>query len=201
MSISLNRSRASFPAASVKRLHAPVIVLSLFSVTVTPALASEASSAKSSVKTTAAQSDLFSQQAGQLQVHACAGLYAVLGNAATQGSSYTVRTETDQTTPNTRPVHGTVGMTYNLPNMKGQAAALVSAAPAGNRCEGQFVRIAPFQINCGQILRDFPAGSKLIGNLSGVPLYQLGGAGGQALTIPSGETCVVVSIVQGQQQL
>lgn len=112
-----------------------------------------------------------------------------------------MRTEVDRAAPDAHAVKGTVGMTYNLPDVKGQAAALVSAAPVGGKCEGQFVRIVPFHVNCSQVLRDFPSGSKPVGNLSGVPLYQLGGNGGQALTIPSGETCIVVSIVQGQQTL
>lgn len=202
MSIPPNQKRALSPAKGINLSHALAITLALVWTAPAPALASEVSALQSSDKTAAAKPDLFSQQAAQLRVSACTGLYATLGNAAAAGSSYAVRTEADRTAPNTRPVRGAVGMTYNLPNMKGQAAALISAAPVvGNKCEGQFVRVAPFQIGCSQILRDFPAGSKLIGNLSGVPLYQLGGAGGQALAIPSGENCIVVSVVQGQQQL
>ena len=148
-----------------------------------------------------ATADLFTQQAGQVRASTCAGLYAALGNAATAGSAYTLRTEADRDAPNVHPVQGTVGMTYDLPDMRGRAAALVSVAPVGNTCEGQFVRVVPFAVNCSQVLRDFPAGSKPVGDLSGVPFYQLGGGGGQALTIPNGENCVVISIVQGQQQL
>lgn len=91
-------------------------------------------------------------------------------------------------------------MTYNLSDLKGQAAAVVSVSPVQNGCEGQFVRVVPFQSDCGQVLQKLPAGSKSIGNMSGVPLYDLGGNRGQALMISSGKTCVVVSIVRGQQQ-
>lgn len=200
MSIPLNRVRVPASAEGAKLSRKLVIILALFSAAPAPALPSQASPAKPSDKM-AAKSDMFSQQAGELRANTCAGLYTALGKAAVMGSNYAVRTEANRTTPNAHSVQGTVGMTYNLPNMKGQAAAFVSAAPVGDKCEGQFVRVAPFRIGCDQILRDFPAGSKLIGNLSGVPLYQLGGAGGQALTISSDKNCIVVSVVQGQQQL
>lgn len=200
MSISLNRVRAPSSAGENNLLRKLAIILALVSAVPAPALAAGASPARPSDKM-AGKSDVFSQQAGELRANSCAGLYAALGNAAVMGSNYAVRTEANRATPNAHAVQGAVGMTYNLPNMKGQAAALVSAAPVGNKCEGQFVRVVPFQIGCNQILRDFPAGSKLIGNLSGVPLYQLGDAGGQALTISSDKSCIVVSVVQGQQQL
>lgn len=201
MGISLGWVRVPSLAGGANLSRALAIGLALASAVPATTLASEPPTEKLSDKMTAAKSDLFSQQAGELRANSCAGLYTALGGAAAMGSSYAVRTQANSAAPNAHSVQGLVGMTYNLPNIKGQAAALVSAAPVGNKCEGQFVRVVPFRIGCNQILRDFPKGSKLIGNLSGVPLYQLGGSGGQALTIASGETCIVVSIVQGQQQL
>jgi hypothetical protein len=188
-------------AAGVNRSGELAFILALLTATPMPTLASEVAPKRPADEAAATKSDLFSEQAYQLHANSCAGLYAALGNGAVAGSTYTLRTKVDGAAPNAHPVQGTVGMTYNLPNAKGPAAALVSAVPVGKKCEGQFVRIVPFQIDCNQILRDFPTGSKLIGNLSGVPFYELGGKGGQALTIPSGKTCVVVSIVQGEQQL
>jgi hypothetical protein len=44
-----------------------------------------------------------------------------------------------------------------------------------------------------------PKGSVEGGNLSGVPLYNLGGNQGQALLVSSGATCVVVTVVQAAQ--
>jgi hypothetical protein len=204
MSVSLNQRRTE-SLGFVKRPAVNLaIILALISAFPSPVLASDAVSAPIKMaagKTSAAKSDLFSEQARQLRANTCAGLYAALGNSAVEGSTYTLRTEADSGAPEARPLQGTVGMTYKLPDVKGQAAALVSAARVGDKCEGQFVRIVPFQVNCSQVLRDFPAGSKPIGNLSGVALYRLGGNGGEALTIPNGETCIVVSIVRGQQRL
>ncbi|GGB89859.1 hypothetical protein GCM10011494_05270 [Novosphingobium endophyticum] len=200
MSISLNRPCASSLNCDANRAGKIATILALVLALPAQAAAAEAAPAAAG-KASEAKPDLFAQQAGQLRANACAGLYSALGNGAVAGSTYTLRTEADPAAPDAHTVQGTVGMTYNLPDAKGQAAALVSAAPVGNRCEGQFVRVVPFQTGCSQVLRDFPEGSRPIGNLSGVPLYQLGGNGGQVLTIPSGETCVVISIVQGQQQL
>lgn len=145
--------------------------------------------------------DLFMRQANSLHANTCAPLYATLGKLAVVGTSYSLRTQADRAAPGAQGMQGTAGMTYDLPDLKGQAAALVSAAPVGNRCEGQFVRVVPFQVSCAEAFRSFPNGSKPIGTLSGVPLYDLGSNRGQAMMITSGATCVVVSIVQGQQKL
>lgn len=201
MSILLNRSYAPSWGKGANPAGKLAVILMLVSALPAHGIASETAPPAAHAKASGTKSDLFAQQAGQLRANTCAGLYAALGNGAVQGSTYTLRTEVDPAAPAARPVQGMVGMAYNLPDVKGQAAAIVSAAPVGDRCEGQFVRVVPFQVNCSQVLRDFPAGSKPISNLTGVPLYQLSGNGGQALTIPSGETCIVVSIVQGQQQL
>lgn len=201
MGVSLERRWAPIHGIRSSFACNAVAVLALVFTMAAPAMAAEATHSQETGPISSTAPNIFLRQAGELRVNTCAGLYAALGNAAAEGSSYTARTEADRTAPDVHPVHGTVGMTYNLPNMKGQAAALISAAPAGGKCEGQFVRIAPFQISCSQILRDFPKGSQPIGNLSGVPLYQLGGVGGQALTIPNGDSCIVISIVQGQQKL
>lgn len=143
--------------------------------------------------------DVFNEQATKLGARTCAGLYSALGNLVAQGSAHTVWTETNRESPDTHVVRGTVGMTYNLPDLKGQAAGVVVAAPRGKGCEGQFVRVAPFQKPCQQIVRYLPAGSVTKVSLSGVPLYELGGGQGQALMIASGQSCVVVTITNGTQ--
>ena len=142
---------------------------------------------------------VFQEQAAKLGARTCAGLYATLGSLAAQGAAHTVRTETSKESPDTHVVRGTVGMTYNLPELKGQAASVILAAPRGKGCEGQFVRVAPFQKPCQQVAGYLPAGSVARFNLSGVPLYELGGGQGQALMIAYGQSCVVVTIANGTQ--
>lgn len=149
--------------------------------------------------TTPPSANVFQEQATRLGARTCAGLYSTLGNLVAQGSAHTVRTETSKESPDTHVVRGTVGMTYDLPELKGQAAGVVLAAPRGKGCEGQFVRVAPFQKPCQQIVRYLPAGSVTKVSLSGVPLYELGGGQGQALMIANGPSCVVVTITNGTQ--
>lgn len=165
-----------------------------------PALVYAAEAPQVQARARAAVPNLFAQQASQLHANTCAKLYTTLGDLAVAGATYSLKTEADRASPDAHSVRGTAGMTYNLAGLKGQAAALVSAAPLGNSCEGQFVRVVPFRSDCQQLLRDFPAGSKSTGNLSGVTMYDLGPNRGQALVIPSGATCVIVSIFQGRQQ-
>lgn len=140
---------------------------------------------------------VFQQQANQLGVRRCANLFTALGNLATYGAAHSVQTRAENTAPDAHGVQAVVGMTYNTPGYSGQAAGIVMAAPVGNRCEGQFVRVAPFQRPCKDVVALLPAGSTAAGNLSGVPLYNLGGNQGQALLVASGNACVVVSVAPG----
>jgi hypothetical protein len=91
-------------------------------------------------------------------------------------------------------------MTYALPELRGQAAGVLVAAPTATGCEGQFVRVAPFQQSCGAVIRLLPPGSEHERDLSGVGLYRLGGNRGEAMFISSGSGCVVVSIINGAQR-
>ena len=68
----------------------------------------------------------------------------------------------------------------------------IAAALAG--CEGLMVRVTPFQKSCQEVVALFPEGSTLAANLSGVPLYNLGGNQGQAMLVSSGATCVVTCL-------
>ena len=138
--------------------------------------------------------NLFQEQAGKLGARKCASLYAALGQGMTQGAAYTLKTETSKEAPDTHMVQGVVGMTYNLPELKGSAGGVLLATPMGQGCEGYMVRVAPFQKPCAEVLRMLPAGSVEEQRLSGVPQYRLGGNQGQALVIPNGATCVVVTL-------
>jgi hypothetical protein len=155
--------------------------------------------AQSSPQAQAATTNLFAAQAKQLGVNKCADVYAALGQGLTFGAAHAVHTETSETAPDAHVVEGVVGLTYDLPDLKGQAAGVVTAAPVGDSCEGHFVRVAPFQKSCGEVASFLPQGSVPVTDLAGVPLYNLGSGQGRALLVPSGESCIVVSVAQGSQ--
>lgn len=162
-------------------------------------LIGSASAAKQSTPVTNAKPpagavNAFQEQAGKLGVRRCANLFAALGQSATNGSTYAVQVQANQAAPDAHVVAGVAGITYDTPQYKGQAAGIALAAPVGQSCEGQMVRVAPFQQPCPAMLTQLPSGSTVAANLSGVPLYNLGGNQGQALLLTSGATCVVVTI-------
>ncbi|MGR4865704.1 hypothetical protein [Caulobacter sp. LARHSG274] len=138
--------------------------------------------------------EVFRDQANKVGARSCAGLYEALGLAVTRGAAYSVKTEADKAAPDAHLVQGVLGMTYDLPDLKGAAGGVVLAAPGGGGCEGYLVRVAPFQKPCAEVVSLLPAGSTAGQSLSGVWRYQLGGAQGQALMIPSGASCVVVTL-------
>jgi hypothetical protein len=172
-----------------KALHGMVVAGLL---TVTTASATEAAPQKAATP----QVGPFQQQAAQLGVRQCANLFAGLGQTVTYGSTYGVQTNANKAAPDSRGAQALIGMSYNVPGYKAQAAGVVTATPVGQTCEGQLVRVAPFQKPCPEVVAMLPKGSVEGGNLSGVPLYNLGGNQGQALLVPSGATCVVVTVVQ-----
>lgn len=137
----------------------------------------------------------FRSHAGQAGLGQCANLYQQLGQGLTAGASYAVNTQWDRSAPNAHAVQGLVGMSYDVKDYKAQAAGVVFASPVGQKCEGNLVRVAPIQKSCAEVARTLPGGSALFQNLSGTPLYNLGGNRGEALLVPSGNnTCVVVTI-------
>ncbi|WP_423602476.1 hypothetical protein [Sphingomonas sp. MS122] len=140
---------------------------------------------------------VFQDQAGKLGVRRCANLFAALGETVSNGAAYAVQTQTGGAAADTHGVQGVVGMTYNTPGYAAQAAGVVIAAPVGTKCEGQLVRVAPFQRACKDVVGQLPAGSTAVGSLSGVPLYNLGGGQGQAMLVSNGNSCVVVTIARG----
>jgi hypothetical protein len=145
---------------------------------------------------TAANVNPFPTEASKLGARKCANLFSALGQAAAYGSTFGVETHADQASPDAHAVQGVVGMTYNTPGYTGQAAGIILAAPVGQSCEGQMVRVAPFQKPCKDVVGLLPAGSVANGVLSGVPVYNLGGNQGQALLIANGTSCVVVTVTQ-----
>ena len=139
----------------------------------------------------------FQDQASKLGVRKCANLFSALGQTVSNGSTYTGQVQTEKGAPDGHGVLGVIGMTYNTPTYSAQAAGVVMAAPVGAKCEGQLVRVAPFQRACKDVVALLPAGSVAAGSLSGVPLYNLGGNQGQAMLVASGGSCVVVTVARG----
>lgn len=139
----------------------------------------------------------FQAQIGQLGVRKCANLFSALGQTVALGSDYSGQVQTEKAAPDAHGVVGVMGMTYKTPAYSSQAAGVVVATPVGTKCEGQLVRVAPFQRACKDVVALLPAGSTTAGSLSGVPLYTLGGNQGQAMLIASGNACVVVTVARG----
>lgn len=136
----------------------------------------------------------FRTHISQAGIRTCANLFPVLGQALTFGSTYSVNTQWNKTSPDAHSVQAVAGMSYNTPEYKEQAAGVVVASPTAAGCEGTFVRVAPFQKSCQEVIATLPQGSALAETLSGTPYYNLANNGGQALLIPSGNSCVVVSV-------
>jgi hypothetical protein len=145
---------------------------------------------------TSANKNPFQAHVAQAGVRTCANLFATLGQALTAGSTYAIQTQWDKTAPDTHAVQAVAGMSYNLPDYKTQAAGIVYASPVGQTCEGGFVRVAPFQKSCQEVAQGLPKGSVPADNLSNTSLFNLANNGGQALLVPTGNTCIVVSVAR-----
>jgi hypothetical protein len=150
--------------------------------------------AAAAAKVAPASVDVFREQANKVGARSCADLYEALGQGLTRGAAYSVKTEADKAAPDAHLVQGVLGMTYDQPDLKGPAGGVVLAAPGQGGCEGYMVRVAPFQKPCAEVVSLLPAGSTAGQALSGVWRYQLAGNQGQALMIPSGAACVVVTL-------
>jgi hypothetical protein len=136
----------------------------------------------------------FRKHISQAGIRTCANLFPVLGQALTFGSTYAVNTQWNKTSPDAHSVQAVTGMSYDTPDYKEQAAGVVVASPTATGCEGTFVRVAPFQKPCQEVITTLPQGSTLAETLSGMPYYNLANNSGQALLISSGNSCVVVSV-------
>lgn len=175
--------------------HAIAALLAIALVGTADATAPVARTGASSPATT----NIFQAEAMKLGAGACTSVYGALGAGVAQGSTFAVKTTTDKNSPGAHMIEGVVGMTYNLPELKGPAAGVIVAAPGLHGCQGQLVRVAPFQKPCSEVVRMLPPGTTAGQNLSGVPLYQLARNQGQALLISSGASCVVVTIAAATQ--
>lgn len=172
-----------------RRVSAAIIGLALIANIgfLAPAAAAAATAAP-------ANAAVFRDQANKVGARNCANLYEALGQGLTRGTAFSVKTEADKTAPDAHLVQGVVGMTYDLPDLKGSAGGVLLAAPAAEGCEGYLVRVVPFQKPCAEVINLLPAGSTAGAALASAWRYQLAGTQGQALMIPSGSTCVVVTL-------
>lgn len=177
---------------------------------VSPAYAEEANqqssgavpvpSAKPKADSTAARpdanADLFLKHAVDAGVSACAGVYASLGKALTNGNPFMLQTQSAKENANTHSLQGVAGISYRSETGDdGLAAGLVFAAPVGNSCEGQMVRVVPVPKPCQAITGLLPKGSTPLPELSGIPAYAFPGDG-QAMLMPAGTGCIAISIVR-----
>lgn len=142
----------------------------------------------------------FQKQAADLGIKSCANLFAALGDSLTRGTTYASNAATQKDAPNDHAAQAVVGMRYDTPNYKGQSAGVVFTSPTKTGCEGGLVRVAPFPQSCPDVVKQLPQGSTLATTLSGTPLYNLGGNQGQALLVPSGNSCVVVTVASAMDR-
>lgn len=141
----------------------------------------------------------FLQHATQAGLEACSTVFPALGQLLTNGSQYRAQSTWNSEDPNGHAVQALVGMDYKSDSYTGTAAGVVFAAPTGSACEGSMVRVAPFPTPCTDIPAILPEGSKLANNLERVAVYSLANNGGDALLLPAGDMCIVVSVASAVQ--
>ncbi|MBZ9723315.1 hypothetical protein LB554_05080 [Mesorhizobium sp. CO1-1-11] len=136
----------------------------------------------------------FLQHVKQSGVQACSTVYPVLGQLLTTGSKYSVKSLWSDQAADKHAVQALVGLDYATEHYSGPAAGIVFASPTATGCEGTMVRVAPFASPCADVTSALPQGSKITDHLGQVEVYELGGNTGEALLLPTGNTCVVISI-------
>ena len=136
----------------------------------------------------------FLQHAKQAGLQSCSTVFPVLGQLLTNGAQYNVQSIWNNEAADKHAVQALVGMNYATQGYSGPAAGIVFAAPVASGCEGAMVRVAPFTGSCPEISAKFPNGSKLVNNLGQVGVYELGNDGGDAMLLPTGNGCVVISV-------
>lgn len=141
----------------------------------------------------------FLQHAKQAGLVTCSTVFPVLGELLANGSQYSVQSSWNTESPDKHAVQALVGMEYSTESYSGSAAGVVFASPTGAGCEGAMIRVAPFSTSCENIPSVLPQGSKLTNNLGKVAVYSLGNNGGNALLLPNGNACVVVSVTSASK--
>lgn len=136
----------------------------------------------------------FLQHARQAGLQSCSTVFPALGELLTNGTQYNVQSIWNNEAADKHAVQALVGMNYATQGYSGPAAGIVFAAPTASGCEGSMVRVAPFTTSCSDISVKFPNGSKLVNSLGQIGVYELGNNGGNAMLLPAGSGCVVISV-------
>jgi len=136
----------------------------------------------------------FLQHARQAGLQSCSTVFPALGELLTNGTQYNVQSIWNNEAADKHAVQALVGMNYATQGYSGPAAGIVFAAPIASGCEGSMVRVAPFTTSCSDISVKFPNGSKLVNSLGQIGVYELGNNGGNAMLLPAGSGCVVISV-------
>ncbi len=136
----------------------------------------------------------FLQHAKQAGLQSCSTVFPALGELLTNGTQYNVQSVWNNGAADKHAVQALVGMNYARQGYSGPAAGIVFAAPVASGCEGSMVRVAPFTASCADISAKFSNGSKLINTLGQVGVYELGNSGGDAMLLPAGNGCIVISV-------
>lgn len=136
----------------------------------------------------------FLEHVKQAGVQACSTIFPVLGQVLTTGAKYSVKSLWNDQAADKHAVQALVGMDYATEKYSGPAAGVVFASPTASGCEGAMVRVAPFASSCADIPSILPQGSKITDHLGQVEVYELGGNAGEALLLPTGNSCVVISV-------
>ncbi|RVD19095.1 MAG: hypothetical protein EOS73_29165 [Mesorhizobium sp.] len=136
----------------------------------------------------------FLEHVKQAGVQACSTVYPTLGQILTNGTKYSVKSLWNGQAADKHAIQAFVGMDYASERYSGPAAGIVFASPTATGCEGAMVRVAPFASPCADIASILPQGSKITDHLGQVEVYELGGNAGEALLLPTGKSCVVISL-------
>jgi hypothetical protein len=136
----------------------------------------------------------FLQHVKQAGLQSCSNVFPTLGQLLTNGTTYSVQSIWNNEAPDKHVIQALVGMDYATEGYTGSAAGVVFAAPTLSVCEGTMVRVAPFAARCSDIPAMLPKGSKLSNNLGQISIYELAAGGGNAMLLPTGNNCVVISV-------
>jgi hypothetical protein len=136
----------------------------------------------------------FLQHAKQAGLQSCSNVFPTLGQLLTTGTTYSVQSIWNNDAADKHVVQALVGMNYAVEGYNSPAAGVVFAAPTASACEGTMVRVAPFNAACADVPAMLPKGSKLANNLGQISIYELADGGGNAMLLPTGNSCVVISV-------
>ncbi|MGN6451308.1 MAG: hypothetical protein ACTHLK_22490 [Brucella intermedia] len=139
----------------------------------------------------------FADHARQAGIRTCAATFVGLGKMLADGTKFATQTKWSQQEADRHSVQAIVGMSFASSSYNGPAAGIVFAAPTGKSCEGSMILVVPFQQSCQQAVIQLPGGSSPSITLEGnIAVFDFPNNGGQAVLLPAGTGCVVMSVVR-----